>query len=169
MVESKEKMIPDHTPRIPPRFTRYSTQRSRLWGIILLLAIASITVLLGVRALQENIIFFYAPAELQAMTEKPTTEFRLGGLVRTGSYRGESIDKTRRHFFTLEDGQGQIDVVFEGILPDLFREGQGIIGLGVWQGDHFRANALLAKHDENYMPREVAEALKDTGVWQDKP
>ena len=70
--------------------------------------------------------------------------------------------------FSLGDGEGVAQVVYEGALPDLFREGQGVVAQGVFDGDIFQADSVLAKHDENYMPREVADSLKEKGVWQGK-
>ena len=95
---------------------------------------------------------------------QPGTRFRLGGLVADGSIvRGQGKTVS----FTVTDTAGTLPVTYVGILPDLFREGQGVIAEGVLQaGGGFKADTVLAKHDENYMPREVADALKERGVWQ---
>ena len=144
------------------------TRYYRLWGIVLLLCVLGLGLGLTLRALEENIIFFYAPNDLRTMTEKPTGTFRLGGLVEQDSYSVRSTDIEPVHSFRLSDGAGQINVRYQGILPDLFREGQGIIGQGRWQAEQkiFIADELLAKHDENYMPVEIVDALKKTGQWQ---
>ena len=140
----------------------------RLWGIVLLLAVLGLGLGLTLRALEENIIFFYAPNDLLSMTDKPKETFRLGGLVEEDSYTVQRTDTEPVHSFRLADGAGSIAVRYQGILPDLFREGQGIIGIGRWQAEQeaFIADELLAKHDENYMPAEIVDALKKTGKWQ---
>ena len=89
---------------------------------------------------------------------------RLGGLVEEGSV---SIDGLQARF-ALGDGTGITPVSYEGALPDLFREGQGVVTQGMFEGDIFKADSVLAKHDENYMPREIADSLKEKGVWQGK-
>lgn len=144
------------------------TRYYRLWGIILLLAVLGLGVGLTLRALEENIIFFYAPNDLLEMADKPQENFRLGGLVEEGSYSVIITDTEPVHSFRLADGAGHIAVRYQGILPDLFRAGQGIIGIGRWQAEQevFIADELLAKHDENYMPAEIVDALKKTGQWQ---
>lgn len=148
-----------------------SHKHYRLWGIVLLLAVLSGVVFLTLRALEENIIFFYSPNELQTLSEKPRVTFRLGGLVTGGSYLLRESGANPLHQFSLEDGAAHITTLYRGILPDLFREGQGIIGLGHWdqQREIFIAEELLAKHDENYMPAEITDALKKTGHWKDVP
>ena len=104
-------------------------------------------------------------APTQVFEEPPSSGevFRLGGLVEDGSLirgAGETIT------FTVTDGAHAVPVRFTGVLPDLFQEGQGMIGTGAMEGDTFVANEILAKHDENYMPREVEDSLKATGVYQ---
>lgn len=142
------------------------TRYYRLWGIVLLLCILGLGIGLTLRALEENIIFFYAPNDLATMAEKPNGTFRLGGLVATGSYTIQPAEPEPVHIFRLSDGTEDIKVRYQGIVPDLFREGQGIIAQGRWQGTFFVADELLAKHDENYMPAEIVDALKKTGQWQ---
>jgi cytochrome c-type biogenesis protein CcmE len=115
-------------------------------------------------ALSDTITFFYTPSDVVEKSVEPGTRFRLGGLVADGSVirgQGEQVG------FTVTDSDSEMKVTYVGILPDLFREGQGVIAEGTLQPDgNFRADTVLAKHDENYMPREVADALKKKGVWQ---
>lgn len=116
-------------------------------------------------ALSDTITFFYTPSDVEAKSVEPGTRMRLGGLVADGSViRGQGKEVG----FTVTDTDKEIVVSYVGILPDLFREGQGVIAEGVLQpGGKFKADTVLAKHDENYMPREVADALKAKGVWKD--
>jgi cytochrome c-type biogenesis protein CcmE len=115
-------------------------------------------------ALEDTIVFFYTPAEVVEKYIKPGTRFRLGGLVEAGSVvRGESKTIT----FTVTDTDKSLPVSFTGVLPDLFREGQGVVAEGILgPNGKFIADTVLAKHDETYMPREVADALKKKGVWK---
>lgn len=115
-------------------------------------------------ALRGNIVFFHTPAEITEKNVQPGTRLRLGGLVKAGSVvrnKGRAVE------FTVADTKGEIRVSYTGLLPDLFREGQGIVAEGVLQeGNRFRADSVLAKHDENYMPRDLADALKKQGLFQ---
>ncbi len=115
-------------------------------------------------ALSDTITFFYTPTDVVEKGVKPGTRFRLGGLVEDGSIvRGQGKTVS----FKVTDTSGTLPVTYVGILPDLFREGQGVIAEGMLDaGGSFKADTVLAKHDENYMPREVADALKEKGVWQ---
>jgi len=115
-------------------------------------------------ALRDNIVFFYTPSEIAAKAPAPGTRLRLGGLVRQGSVvRGAD----RAVSFEVVDGERHVSVSYKGLLPDLFREGQGVVAEGVLVSPtEFRADNVLAKHDETYMPREVADALKKQGHWQ---
>ena len=114
-------------------------------------------------ALEDTIVFFYGPTEVVEKKISPGVRFRLGGLVEEGSVkRGES--KTIK--FSVTDLNTSMPVIFVGILPDLFREGQGVVTEGrLNQQGVFVADSVLAKHDENYMPAEVADALKKQGKW----
>jgi cytochrome c-type biogenesis protein CcmE len=116
-------------------------------------------------ALSDTITFFYTPTDVVEKGVQPGTRFRLGGLVADGSIvRGQGKTVS----FKVTDTTGTLPVTYVGILPDLFREGQGVIAEGVLDaGGNFKADTVLAKHDENYMPREVADALKEKGVWQE--
>ena len=115
-------------------------------------------------AMSDTIVFFHAPADVAAKGVQPGTRFRLGGLVKEGSIkRGENQLIT----FEVVDADGSLPVRYQGILPDLFREGQGVVTEGVLEPTGvFKADTVLARHDENYMPREVADALKNQGHWQ---
>ncbi|MCB8821468.1 cytochrome c maturation protein CcmE [Microvirga rosea] len=115
-------------------------------------------------AMRDTIVFFRTPSEIQANGVAPGTRFRLGGLVQEASvHRGG--DQTIA--FRVADANGVVSVQYRGLLPDLFREGQGVVAEGVLDAAGiFKADAVLAKHDENYMPREVADALKKQGHWQ---
>jgi len=117
------------------------------------------------RSLNDDLVFFLSPSEL-AQKHMQGRQVRLGGLVQQGSVQRAEPGQSEVRF-TVTDGQGSVPVVYRGILPDLFREGQGVIVLGVEQPDGvFKANEVLAKHDEKYMPKEVADALKKTGQWK---
>ena len=115
-------------------------------------------------AMSDTIVFFHAPADVAAKGVQPGTRFRLGGLVKEGSIkRGENQLIT----FEVVDAHGSLPVRYQGILPDLFREGQGVVAEGILEPTGvFKADTVLARHDENYMPREVADALKNQGHWQ---
>ncbi|MDX3808437.1 cytochrome c maturation protein CcmE [Bosea thiooxidans] len=115
-------------------------------------------------AMRDTIVFFYGPTEITEKGVQPGTRMRLGGLVESGSVqRGTG----QRVAFAVTDGRTSVTVNYDGLLPDLFREGQGVVTEGVFEGaGHFKADSVLAKHDETYMPREVADALKKQGHWQ---
>lgn len=113
--------------------------------------------------LRNSIVYFVAPSDLAGKAE-PGRRVRLGGLVVEGTVRRDADGATR---FVVTDGSVQVEVRYAGILPDLFREGQGVVAEGKWApGQAFEAERVLARHDENYMPREVAEALKQRGAWK---
>src|SRR5215467_8716620 len=137
-------------------------RRGVLIGTCLL--ILGVAVGLVLYAMRDSIVFFYTPSEVTAMKIAPGTRFRLGGLVETGSVvRGEGT--TIR--FAVTDRAETLPVTFTGVLPDLFREGQGVVAEGMLAPDGvFRADSVLAKHDEKYMPPEVAKKLKEQGVWR---
>jgi cytochrome c-type biogenesis protein CcmE len=116
-------------------------------------------------ALRDQIVFFHSPAEVAEKGLQPGQRFRLGGLVAAGT-----VDKGvgDRIAFAVTDGKATMKVSYVGILPDLFREGQGVVAEGTLQTDGtFRADTVLAKHDETYMPKEVADALKKQGHWKE--
>ena len=126
------------------------------------LALASALVLFAFR---DSIVFFNSPSDVVEKHVAPGTRIRLGGLVKTGSL--VHSDQLTVHF-AVTDGHADIPVAYSGALPDLFREGQGVVAEGVLdRAGLFKADTILAKHDESYMPREVAEALKKQGHWKD--
>jgi len=137
-------------------------RRSVLIGTCLV--VLGVAVGLVLYAMRDSIVFFYSPTDVAEMQIAPGQRFRLGGLVETGSVvRGEGT--TIR--FVITDQAKTLPVTFTGVLPDLFREGQGVVAEGTLQPDGvFHADHVLAKHDENYMPPEVAKRLKAQGVWR---
>lgn len=142
------------------------TRKQRRMGFVVagLVTLGVAAALVGT-ALQENITFFYSPSDLAAKQAPTDRRMRVGGLVKTGSVRKLADGTTTA--FILTDLANDITVVYNGILPDLFREGQGIVAEGRLESSgRFRADEVLAKHDETYMPKEVAESLKAAGVWQ---
>ncbi|MFG1279642.1 cytochrome c maturation protein CcmE [Xanthobacter autotrophicus] len=115
-------------------------------------------------ALTDTIVFFRSPTEVTQQQVAPGARLRLGGLVETGSV----VKSGTLTIFKVTDGNATVKVAYSGILPDLFREGQGVVAEGALQADgSFKADSVLAKHDEKYMPREVADALKAQGRWQE--
>ena len=125
------------------------------------LALAAVLVL---SALRDSIVFFNSPTDVVEKQVKPGTRIRLGGLVQPGTLDRKDLNAR----FEVTDGKTAIRVSYTGILPDLFREGQGVIAEGTLvEGGAFRADTVLAKHDETYMPKEVADALKKQGHWKD--
>jgi cytochrome c-type biogenesis protein CcmE len=141
-------------------------KKRRLWIVVAcLLGLGSATAL-GLNAFSDNMVFFVAPSDLHAHAAGPGRTLRLGGLVEAGSiHRGQEHGRPVAQF-RITDGRAAVDVTYSGILPDLFREGQGAVSLGTLQTDGtFRASEVLAKHDETYMPKDVADALKRTGQW----
>lgn len=125
-----------------------------------------VAVLLVMFAFSQSVAYFFMPADLAKADIKPGTRIRLGGLVAEGSVkRGQGSTVS----FTVTDGTGNVPVTYTGILPDLFREGQGVVTEGAFDAaSHgFVADSVLAKHDENYMPKEVADRLKAQGVWNE--
>ena len=142
-------------------------KKRRLWIVLACgLGVGSAAVL-GLTAFSDNIVFFVAPSDLANHTQAPGRTLRLGGLVEAGSIRRDQDRGQPTAHFRITDGRAAVDVSYVGILPDLFREGQGAVTLGVLQQDgSFRAQEVLAKHDETYMPKDVAEALKRTGQWR---
>ena len=115
-------------------------------------------------ALDDTLVFFHDPSTLKERQFPPEQRLRVGGLVEENSVvRGDDGLTVR---FTITDLAHTVLVTYRGILPDLFREGQGVVAEGYLKGDVFEADEVLAKHDENYMPREVADALKKSGNWK---
>ncbi len=121
----------------------------------LLVSVGAIAALVF-NAFQSNLVFFYSPTQVMAKEAPSARTFRLGGLVQAGSVKRDGVQVN----FLVTDTVQAIPVRFEGILPDLFKEGKGVVAQGQLQGGVFMAREVLAKHDENYMPPEAAEALK---------
>ena len=129
------------------------------------LTVIAVAVLLVLFALQDQIVYFHSPSDIAQKSVDAGTRIRLGGLVEEGSVqRGQGSLVS----FAVTDTANRVAVSFEGLLPDLFREGQGVVVEGMFPaaGADFEADTVLAKHDETYMPKEVADSLKDMGVWQ---
>jgi len=143
------------------------TRKRRLIGVLVIVIGVGAAAIVAMKALNENMLFFISPTDVKEQSLPAGKRFRLGGLVADGSVSraSDSLAVT----FVVTDGLASVDVRFDGILPDLFREGQGIIAIGELTPDgHFEAGEVLAKHDENYMPPEVADALEKAGHTESK-
>ena len=140
-------------------------KKQRRIQIIALAAVALIaaTALIGY-AMRDGINFFRSPSQVVETPPSPTEVFRIGGLVAEGSIvRGQGETVT----FSVTDGGAVVPVAYTGVLPDLFAENQGMVGLGTYVNGTFQATEILARHDETYMPKEVVDALKEQGVYKD--
>ena len=138
------------------------TRKRRLIGVLVIIIGISVAAVVAKKALDENMLFFVSPTDVNEQSLPAGKRFRLGGLVADDSVKRASDSLTVT--FVVTDGAHSVGVNFDGILPDLFREGQGIIAIGELRPDgHFEAGEVLAKHDENYMPPEVADALEKAG------
>src|SRR5258705_11503348 len=142
--------------------TRRQRRLTMIGGSLAVLAVAAGLVL---NAMRDSIVFFSTPAMVAEKHIAAGKRFRLGGLVQPGSLvRGDNLAVT----FEVADGSAKLPVSYQGILPDLFREGQGVVAEGALDAaGTFKADTVLAKHDENYMPKDVADALKKQGHWKD--
>jgi cytochrome c-type biogenesis protein CcmE len=140
-------------------------KRRRLYFAIALVCAGATGAALVVRALQDNVLYFYSPSDIEAKHVPANISFRIGGLVQQGSVIRGPGEAVR---FVVTDGRKQVPVSYSGALPDLFREGQGVVASGALGRDRtFRASEILAKHDERYMPPEVVQALKRAGRWRE--
>ena len=140
-----------------------SPRKKRILMVCAILVGISISVILILTAFEKNLMYFYSPTEIINGDAPKARSFRIGGLVVTDSVIRNSDDL--KVSFILTDTVNKVKVIYEGILPDLFREGQGIVANGKLQSDNiFIADQVLAKHDENYMPPQVAEALEAAGA-----
>jgi cytochrome c-type biogenesis protein CcmE len=142
--------------------TRKQRRLTLIGGSLGVLALAAVLVL---SALKDSIVFFNSPTDVMEKHIAPGTRIRLGGLVKEGSVqRGDNLAVR----FEVTDGNKAVSVSYQGILPDLFREGQGVVTEGTIEpGGAFKADSVLAKHDERYMPKEVVDALKKQGRWEE--
>jgi cytochrome c-type biogenesis protein CcmE len=141
-------------------------KRRRLWILLACgLGLGSATALV-LSAFRDNLVFFLAPSDVASRAPVAGRSFRLGGLVEQGSVQRTTDDGHPAAKFRVTDGKASVEVSYQGILPDLFREGQGVVTLGKLNPNGtFAASEVLAKHDETYMPKEVADALKKSGHW----
>lgn len=141
-------------------------KRRRLLVLVLAMSLLGGATALMLAAFQDSLVFFYSPSDLQAKGPPGDRSFRLGGLVEPASLARSGDGRTVE--FRVTDGAHVVPVTYRGILPDLFREGQGVVTEGRMRPDGvFEAREVLAKHDETYMPREVADALKQSGHWKE--
>ncbi|HEY7460089.1 MAG TPA: cytochrome c maturation protein CcmE, partial [Xanthobacteraceae bacterium] len=138
------------------------TRRQRRLVLIgLALGVLGLAAALALSALRDTIVFFHSPTEIAEKNIEPGTRIRIGGLVKEGTVRRDGLEAR----FEVTDGARSMPVVYRGVLPDLFREGQGVVAEGALESAQlFRADTVFAKHDENYMPRVVVDALKKQGV-----
>ena len=138
-------------------------KQRRLVMISVIGGLLIVSAFLVLNALNDSIVFFFGPSEVAQKQLVSGTRMRVGGLVKPGSVKRED----KRVDFVVTDGEKDIAIHYEGLLPDLFREGQGVVAEGrLGPNMTFKAETVLAKHDEKYMPREVAENLKKRGHWQ---
>lgn len=143
--------------------TGLKPKHRRLVFVAVAMVLLGTAAALVLSALKENIVFFYSPTDIIAKPPSPERRIRIGGLVEQGSVEKPGGGVVR---FRVTDTAQTVPVVFRGILPDLFREGQGVIAEGKFAGGVFAASEVLAKHDETYMPREVVDAIKKSGQWK---
>jgi cytochrome c-type biogenesis protein CcmE len=135
----------------------------RLLVVLTSLGLLGAASALVLSAVEDSLVFFYTPSDLAARDTPPENLFRLGGLVEEGSVRREG---STTHF-RVTDLNRVVPASYTGVLPDLFREGQGVVAEGTLDaGGNFTAREVLAKHDETYMPKEVADALRESGQWR---
>ena len=139
-----------------------TAKSKRLFVIAAIASLLGIAAMLVLGALRDNIVFFYTPSEISQSDRQTGRQLRLGGLVKDGSVKIDGMQSV----FVVTDGSANITVRYNNALPSLFREGQGVVAEGRVENGIFMAQNVLAKHDENYMPAEVAEKLKEQGVWQ---
>ena len=138
------------------------TRKRRLIAVLVIILGVGAATVVAMKALNENMLFFVSPTDVEEQNLPAGKRFRLGGLVAGGSVSRASDSLSVK--FVVTDGAASVDVMYDGILPDLFREGQGIIAIGQLKPEgYFEAAEVLAKHDENYMPPEVADALEKSG------
>jgi cytochrome c-type biogenesis protein CcmE len=161
-VERREPAFGSHAPNQGRHMTRKQRRLMLVGGSLVVLAAATALVLYS---MSDSIVFFSTPSMVAEKHIAAGRRFRLGGLVQPGSLvHGDNLAVT----FKVADGSATLPVSYQGILPDLFREGQGVVAEGALDASGvFRADTVLAKHDERYMPRDVADALKKQGLWKE--
>lgn len=142
-------------------------KHKRLAIVMFSLLVMGGAVALLLKSFQDNLIFFYTPTQWQAKTAETgfdaSREVRIGGLVKEGSVESHASEMR----FAITDLTNEVPVTYTGMVPSLFREGQGVVAQGAFEHGVFRARTILAKHDENYMPKEVVDQLKQSGRWQE--
>ncbi len=154
-------VAPGHTRRSPA----VARKRRRLLAVLAGMTMLAVAAALVLSAFEDSLVFFYSPTDVVEKGVDPGRRLRIGGLVKEGSVRKTENGLTT--IFEVTDLQTSVKVRYTGLLPDLFREGQGVVAEGRFERDgEFVATEVLAKHDENYMPREVADALKKSGQWR---
>ena len=140
----------------------------RLIILFFFISLLSLSTFLVLKSLEDNIVYFYSPTDINKKILSNdinlSKKIRIGGLVKENSILKEG----KKISFKIHDGIDEILVIYNGILPDLFREEQGIVALGKIENKNFSAIEILAKHDENYMPKEVSDMLKKNGKWKGK-
>ena len=140
----------------------------RLIILFFFLTLLGLSTFLVLKSLEDNIVYFYSPTDINKKILSNeidlSKKIRIGGLVKENSILKEG----KKISFKIHDGIDEILVIYNGILPDLFREEQGIVALGKIENENFSAIEILAKHDENYMPKEVSDMLKKNGKWKGK-
>lgn len=140
-------------------------KHKRLLLVLVSLGLLGLGTAILLSAIEDNLVFFYTPSEIENKSIKNDQVFRIGGVVVNGTIKHSNSFSS----FSLTDFKKTISVTFKGVLPDLFREGQGVIAEGSLKADGtFTATQVLAKHDETYMPKEVADKLKSSGLWKEK-
>ncbi len=138
------------------------TRKRRLIAVVVIILGVGTAAVVAMKSLNENLLYFVSPTDVEEQALPAGKRFRLGGLVQGGSLSRASDSLAVK--FIVTDGAHSVEVQYDGILPDLFREGQGIIAIGeLTSNGHFEASEVLAKHDEKYMPPEVADALEKAG------
>jgi cytochrome c-type biogenesis protein CcmE len=140
-------------------------KRRRLYVVLGGLALLGVATALVLSAFSDNLVFFYSPSDIIAKHVPDGRSIRIGGLVEQGSVKRETDGRTLD--FSVTDGNHAVPVTYQGDVPDLFREGQGVVAEGKLEHGTFRAASVLAKHDEKYMPPEVVDALKRSGHWRE--
>lgn len=134
-------------------------RQQRMVFVAVIVAGVALAVALSLKAFQENILYYYLPSQLAEAEPPANTSIRLGGMVADDSIR--RVPGSLTVSFTVTDGKAEVPVVYTGVLPDLFREGQGIVAIGRLEGGTLQASEVLAKHDENYMPPDVAKTVEE--------